>query len=219
MEGPYDLSCGRVVSTDDDPVRVEPVLDGVSFSEKLRVRHVSARLQRGRATLDDAHSRARGDGAFHDDEAVAIAPGRPIERGADLTQVGGAGHRRRSPGGDQHHVTQALRDVLVVQEPELGPAACLVDELVETGFEDGRLAALERTDPLSVDVHPQHVVARFRQAGGGHLANRPQTYDGDFQYNGLSSFFSSVGLSHRVYHLARVRRGCAAKNEVSCSPR
>ena len=39
------------------------------------------------------------------------------------------------------------------------------------------------------------------KAGGSHLANGSQTYDGDFQCNGLSTFFSSTRMLHRVYHL------------------
>ena len=127
-----------------------------------------------------AQSRPRGNGALHgDDEAVGLPPGRPLERRADLTKVGGPRFRRRSPRRDQHYVSQAFRDVLVVQEAELCAAGRLPDELLESGLVNGRLASLEGKDRLSTDVHPQNVMACSRQAGGSHLEDESTSEKSD----------------------------------------
>ena len=192
---------------------MKPVLYGVAFSKKLRVRHVA---YRGRAAFDNTPTRARGDGALHDDyEVVRLYSGRPIQRRVDLTQVGGPRLRRRGPRRDQHDFSQGLRDVLVVEEAELCLLHNLPNEILETRLVNGRLAALESTDPLSADVHSQNVMACFREARGSHLANMPQAYDGYFHYSGLSTFFGSALLLHRVYHYAEVRRSVFALNKAS----
>src|SRR6185312_13093790 len=76
-------------------------------------------------------------------------------------------------------------------EPPLADVAR--HEFIELGLPDRDDTGLELVDPGLVDIHAQHVVAKFREARARHEANITGAVNGDFQQ------LSPIGSERRGY--------------------
>src|SRR6266545_436335 len=74
------------------------------------------------------------------------------------------------------------------------------DQLRETRLEHGALSAVDQLSLQRVDLHPHHVVAPRREAGGGDAADVAKAEDGDSHACVLSSGASSASSADGSVH-------------------
>jgi hypothetical protein len=100
-----------------------------------------------------------------------------IDDRVDRGEVGVAGVGRRGADGDEQQPR------VLERRPQLGgevqPLAIASDALVEPGFVDRHLAALELRDLLGVDVDAPDIAAELGEPRGGHEADIAGANHGD----------------------------------------
>ena len=175
----------RVARTDDDPVRIEEVLDGAALAEKLRVRDdpgpALALFQSAREDLLDGFSCPdRRRALIRDDRS------RPVERGgdgpscrSDVSKVGGARQclRRVDRKEDDIRLRYGIRVAGREEQPTGGDTLC--DQVGKARFLDSEDAGTELGDERLAHVHADDAVAHVREAGGEHEPHMSTADDGD----------------------------------------
>ncbi len=130
----------------------------------------------------DPVGRAHGHGGLVDDDLVVVDD--PADLGGHLVHIGKVARsvrqRRRShTAEDEQGVLHAFGQIGAEFQPPFGGVAG--DQRLQSGFEDMHLAGLELVDDLRVDIDAGHIVAHFRQAGGGHEADVTGSDNADVQ--------------------------------------
>jgi hypothetical protein len=189
-------ACGRILHAADHAIRFLEVADGCAFLEEFRVVG-DVELVLG-ARFDEVAHRMRcadGHGGFHDDQfRRGIRPKllnhlRDVAGGReDVRGVGRAVFLRRCAYAHHDHLGVAVGLLFFGRECKAACGGVAGDHVAEAGFVDGHVAAVEHVDLGAVDVEPDDVVARIRQARAGDQAD-------------VSS------ANHREFHVRAILRG------------
>ena len=163
-----------VVAADHDAVRVEEVVDRVTFAEELGVgRDGDAVARRARSERIRCTNRVEPTGTV--DLLMTTAPGRStgaISRATASTYDMSAAPSSPSGVGTHRNTKSASRGRVRRADDELEPPARDAggDELGQPVLEDRHLALAQPRDAIGVDVGARHVVAEVGQAGRGRQA-------------------------------------------------
>ena len=166
---------------EDEPVRVQEVVDGMALAGELRERdhvEIDARLRMHPKRLPDLLTGLGRHGAFLDDDVVPVhrlgdgAGGR-----LDVGKVRGAVGLGRRTHADEAHFGRPDRffDALRRVKSSLGHHPG--DEVRKARLVEPHLAGLEELDHFGVAVDASDVVAEVGQTRGGDQPNVACAYD------------------------------------------
>jgi hypothetical protein len=148
-----------VLAPDDDPVGVEPVLDGVTLPQELWVGH--HRRIRPAQRGDDRAGRADGDGGLGDDDRARLEVGGDLAgRLGDEAEIGGAIGTLRCRHAEEDEVRAGACLRHVGGKRQATGSQPFPDQIRQALLEDRGFPPAQHLDLGRVDVDGRHAVAQ-----------------------------------------------------------
>ena len=187
IQGPHQQSRLVVVATYDHPVRPHEVVNCHTLLEELRVghhgigQHGSALAQGSGQGLAHPVGGANWHCALVDDQLVVVhVLANRLRHGQHVLQVGRAIFSCRCAHGDKHNGAMAHSRGNIVGECKSAGCRVALQQWLQALFMDGRDTTLQIGHALCIDIHTNHAVAHFCQAGRRHQTDVTGAKHADF---------------------------------------